>query len=200
MMEKTAGVYAWVNLVNGKVYVGSAENLRRRKYHHVAKLKIGKHSNPHLQAAWDNYGVDNFDFIVLEAVTDLLWLRAREHAWILRLQAANREFGYNASTDAWAPISSEETKAKLRQAWVGRKARGDYYKFSKVDQEKSQAACKGRPWSRTQRIKLGKSRKPWTPERRVAQARRFQQQKLDDPTFLSRGGKRGSAVRWNKEN
>lgn len=167
-----SGIYAWLNLVNGKVYVGSSNNLPRRKYHHTRKLKIGKHVNAHLQSAWNEYGESTFEFMILELVDDALWLRAREAVWISKLQAANREFGYNSSEDAWAPVTSEETKAKLRQAWVARKERGDYYRFTTEDQERSVAVCKGRRWSESQRKNTITARKPWTPERRKAQAER----------------------------
>jgi group I intron endonuclease len=197
------GIYMWFNLVNGKVYVGSSSNVPRRKSHHISKLKVGKHHNAHLQAAWNKYGQANFDFIVIEVVEDLLWLRAREHAWILRLQAANRKLGYNTSEDAWA-VTSNETKAKLRQAWIARKARGDYYKFTPADTQKGTTAAGKKNTTRWQdpqtRAEMQKAQSAgWTPEHRAIQAERFKQQKLDDPTLLRRGGLCGAAVRWNKE-
>jgi group I intron endonuclease len=184
MMEKQAGIYGWVNLVNGKVYVGSTDNLARRKYHHIAKLKVGKHPNTHLQSAWNGYGVNNFEFIVLEVVDDPIWLRAREHAWILRLQAADREFGYNSSTDAWAATTSEETKAKLRQAWVARKVRGDYYKFSASDTKKGTTAAGNKNRARwadpEERKKIQTSMKTgWTEEARQNRAELSRKQLLE---------------------
>ena len=62
------GVYAWVNTFNGKVYVGSATNVARRKYHHTRLLKNHKHPNSHLQASWLKYGAAVFQFEILEQV------------------------------------------------------------------------------------------------------------------------------------
>lgn len=199
------GVYAWVNTVNGKVYVGSATDVARRKYHHTTKLKKNSHPNPHLQASWSKYGPASFQFMLLEEVSDVFWLRVREQAWINRLQACNREFGYNITKDAWAPVSAPETVAKLKKAWIARKARGDYYKFTAVDTLKGVTAA-GRKnkaiWQNpeTRAAQQEAQRAGWTSEARTAQAKRFEQQKLKDPTMLSRGGVKGAAVRWGKVN
>lgn len=199
------GVYAWINTANGKVYVGSATNVARRKYHHTRLLTKHKHPNSHLQAAWNKYGADAFHFEILEQVEDLLWLRAREQAWITRLDACDREFGYNVTSDAWAPVTSPETIVKMKQAWVARKARGDYYKFTAADVVKGKAASgkknKARWADPTTRAKMQEAQRAgWTPEARTAQAKRLEKQILKDPTMSSRAGIKGSAVRWGKVN
>jgi len=199
------GVYCWVNVENGKVYIGSTTDVIRRKYHHTRLLKVQKHPNVHLQAAWLRYGANAFEFELLEQVDDLVWLRAREQAWITRLQACDREFGYNVTSDAWAPVTSPETIAKMKKAWIARKARGDYYKFTTADTVKGKAASGKKNKARWQdpkiRAEMQEAQKAgWTPEVRAAQAKRFEQQILKDPTMLSRGGIKGSAVRWGKVN
>lgn len=60
-----AGVYHIRNTVNGKYYVGSAVNLRKRFNHHNSTLKNNKHKNSHLQHSFNKHGEDNFKFIVL---------------------------------------------------------------------------------------------------------------------------------------
>ena len=47
----------------------------------------------------------------------------------------------------------------MKKAWVARKARGDYYKFTAEDQEKSRQASIGRPWSEKERTLLMSTRK-----------------------------------------
>lgn len=56
------GLYAIVNLVNGKAYVGSSHNVKARMTVHKSNLKRGKHHNSHLQSAWVKYGESSFDF------------------------------------------------------------------------------------------------------------------------------------------
>jgi group I intron endonuclease len=199
------GVYAWVCTINGRVYVGSAVNVTQRKYAHTVLLNGRRHPNTHLQAAWLKYGTNAFEFELLEQVGDLVWLRAREQAWITRLRACDREFGYNVTSDAWAPVSSPETIAKMKKAWVARKARGDYYKFTPEDTVKGTTAAGKKNKARWQdpkiRAEMQEAQKAgWTSEVRSAQAERFKQQILKDPTMLSRGGVKGSAVRWGKVN
>lgn len=55
------GVYAIVNKVNGKRYVGQSVNVESRWISH----RKGR-SNAHLQAAFHKYGLDNFEFILVK--------------------------------------------------------------------------------------------------------------------------------------
>ena len=60
-------VYKIENTVNGKCYIGSSIELKRRKYSHFHKLKSGVHHSRKLQRAWDKYGGEKFVFTVLFA-------------------------------------------------------------------------------------------------------------------------------------
>lgn len=51
-----SGVYKISNKINGKVYIGSSCNLKRRKYSHFSKLRKGLHNNRYLQNSWNKYG------------------------------------------------------------------------------------------------------------------------------------------------
>ncbi len=63
-----SGVYQIRNLINGKVYIGSAKRFKERGKDHLRSLERGKHHNKHLQASWNKYGTDNFVFEVIEVV------------------------------------------------------------------------------------------------------------------------------------
>jgi group I intron endonuclease len=56
-------IYNIVNRLNGKFYIGSTENLRRRISRHLLLLRKGTHHSRYLQNAWNKYGEDNFEFI-----------------------------------------------------------------------------------------------------------------------------------------
>lgn len=60
-----AGVYQIRHLGSGKLYVGSSIKLVVRKQEHWRLLLQGKHSNPHLQNAWNKHGADAFVFEAL---------------------------------------------------------------------------------------------------------------------------------------
>ena len=66
MVKKICGIYSIQNLVDGKYYVGESINLNSRLSNHRSLLKYGKHRNKHLQAAWNKYGGDNFEFKIIE--------------------------------------------------------------------------------------------------------------------------------------
>lgn len=65
-LQNKSGIYSFLNLVNGKRYVGSSVNLYGRLSEHLHNFKSGKAHNKHLQAAWDKYGEDNFIYNIIE--------------------------------------------------------------------------------------------------------------------------------------
>jgi len=52
-------VYKILNITNNDAYVGSTINIKKR-------LNRGVHHSPHLQRAWDLYGMSNFIFEIVE--------------------------------------------------------------------------------------------------------------------------------------
>ena len=62
---KNKGVYCFINTVNGKLYIGSAKDLYLRLIEHLSNKK----SNIALQNAMLKYGLDKFNFGVLEYFT-----------------------------------------------------------------------------------------------------------------------------------
>lgn len=50
------------NTVNGKQYVGSAVNLKRREEEHFRGLRLGNHINKKLLHSWNKYGPAAFEF------------------------------------------------------------------------------------------------------------------------------------------
>lgn len=63
---KVSGIYCIENKKNHKTYVGSSKNIYQRLLKHFALLRHNKHENAHLQNAWNKYGEENFEWIVLE--------------------------------------------------------------------------------------------------------------------------------------
>lgn len=90
----TAGIYRITNTASGTVYVGQSVAIGRRMASHRQSLKRGRHDNEHLQRAWNKYGEHAFRFEVVEVVSDLELLTAREQHWIDAHDAAGRG-GYN---------------------------------------------------------------------------------------------------------
>lgn len=118
------GIYEIRNVVNGKVYIGSAKNFSLRWNTHRSFLSKGTHHSPHLQAAWSKYGEHSFEFkkLLVCAPENLIMY---EQIMMDGHKAADRKHGYNARPLAESMLGykySAETKAKMVIAVTGRKA------------------------------------------------------------------------------
>lgn len=106
----TNGIYGIRNIVNGKIYIGSAAQktggIKSRWYEHITSLNKNKHGNYHLQSAWNYYGIDKFGFFVVEIIDydgskdRRDYIRQREEYYFDKYNSLNREFGYNISQNA----------------------------------------------------------------------------------------------------
>jgi group I intron endonuclease len=67
------GIYKIVNKINGKIYIGSTRRLTQRKREHFAKLKENR-GNSIIRSAVAKYGVDNFEFVIIEVF--YFWMEA----------------------------------------------------------------------------------------------------------------------------
>jgi group I intron endonuclease len=115
------GVYQIKNLVNGKVYVGSAVNINHRWVEHKSDLSRQKHHSKHLQYAWNKYGESNFNFEILEEcpVEKLIYW---EQIWMDSLCACDKRLGYNISPIAGSCLGvkhSEKAKKNMSDSHRG---------------------------------------------------------------------------------
>lgn len=107
-----SGIYKILNKINGKFYIGSAKNFKKRWWVHCSLLRNNKHHNEHLQAAWNKYGELAFEFIILHEckIEELLIC---EQSLLDQTKCFNRDIGYNTCTVAGNSIGyrhSEEFK------------------------------------------------------------------------------------------
>lgn len=120
-------VYQITNKENGKFYIGSTCDLKRRLSEHFGELRRKEHYSTELQNDYNIFGRDSFVVSILEEC-EVKSLRDREQYYIDKFNPV--ENGYNQSTSAYAnnvphPMygennpfygkhHTEETKAKLR--------------------------------------------------------------------------------------
>lgn len=142
VLPDTSGVYKIENIKNGKVYVGSTQNIRLRRNNHVSDLRHDRHHNTHLQSSFNKHGEDNFKFYILE-FCDINRLKETEHYWIKKLKSNNREFGYNSRIYVSSNRGfrhSEQTKKKISISKKGVKIAE--YNISEEMRKKKSEMCK----------------------------------------------------------
>lgn len=151
-----SGVYGIVNLKNGKLYVGSSTDLKRRQKDHLRALRGGYHSIPYLQNSWNKYGEENFSFIVLENCSPDQCVRV-EQKWLDDLEPYKFASGYNRNPTAGSCLGfkhSQETKDKMSKSKMG-------VPMPKWVKERIKEALTGRVKSAEHRANLWKNRQGW---------------------------------------
>jgi group I intron endonuclease len=124
-----------MNKVNGKRYIGSTINFRKRKNTHLSNLRTKTHHSPKLQNAWNKYGEEAFEFLILEEVKDGVNLLEREQWWITETPSQ-----YNVCLIAGncsGRTVSDITKAKIAYYNIHNR------KFSKETKKKISESKKG---------------------------------------------------------
>lgn len=121
VFDDCIGVYAIVNRVSGKYYIGStSEALKHRRWHHIKELNKNKHGNQHLQRSWNKHGRDAFIFVVLDVCADKAECLRIEQEYIDIRLAIDPENTYNICQTAHSrkgTICSPETRAKMAKTW-----------------------------------------------------------------------------------
>lgn len=94
-MSENMGIYKITNTKNGKFYIGSSVDLKKRRRDHFRELKNGIHCNERLQHSFNKYGKENFKFEIIQFVSDRDKLIEAEQLWIDKMDASNRYIGFN---------------------------------------------------------------------------------------------------------
>lgn len=109
------GVYCIKCNVNNKVYIGGAyKSFGSRIKSHKHTLRLLRHSNRHLQAAWVKYGSQQFTFHIVERCGPKQVIESRETYWIAFYKATDRRYGYNICPIANS-VSGVQSPAKGRK-------------------------------------------------------------------------------------
>ena len=100
------GIYAIENTVNGKMYVGSAADLKKRGSQHFAQLRDSVHHSRKLQRSYNKHGKEIFEFRTL--------LVCRKEDLLFYEQLAIDKFsavkgGYNIAPIAGSPTGVKRT-------------------------------------------------------------------------------------------
>lgn len=159
------GIYGIRNKINDKIYIGkTGMNFGDRWDSHRSLLNNNKHDNPYLQNAWNKYGEENFEFIVIEDC-DIDDLNERETYWIKYYKEKSLAYnihdggdgGYNLGKhlseetkqkigeknriNMLGKTHSEETKKKMRDAHLGKNYKPMSEEGKQHDREAQQKYC-----------------------------------------------------------
>jgi len=109
-----SGIYKITNIINNKIYIGSAVNFNKRWNAHRSELKLNKHHCKHLQNSYNKYNENCFIYEIIEIVDNINDLLIKEQYWIDLLKP-----DYNTSKIAGSSLgvkASKETKKKIGEA------------------------------------------------------------------------------------
>lgn len=128
--NRKSGIYFIRSTVNGKVYIGSTVNIRKRYREHKCILKSNQHTNIHLQRHYNKNGGNSLEYGLLELVTKDQ-LQDKEQDYVDKLDP---EFNImkECVVNRIGLEHSEKTKAKMKKASEIRRKRGDYKKMAKI--------------------------------------------------------------------
>lgn len=112
-------IYAYMNKLDGRLYIGQTQDLEARD-----KAHIYNRSNLHIDNAIRKYGRDNFDCWVITTVDSIESANQEEMYWIAELRKhLGSDMLYNKSNGGEASFRgmkhSEETKKKMSESKNG---------------------------------------------------------------------------------
>ena len=147
------GIYEIFNKKNNKRYIGQSIHIRIRLLRHKNYLNKNEHINKHLQAAWNKYGEEYFEFNVLE-YCNIEELDSKEDFYIKKYKSNNPKYGYNYRIDnktnrglKWSEEQREKMFEKINDP-------NGWFKNHSIPEEtlkKAWEANKNRIWTEEER-------------------------------------------------
>lgn len=161
-----SGVYQITNRVNGKIYIGSSCDMKRRLRQHVLQLRRGAHENKFLQRSFDCHKEENFKFkeVLLCNKEHLLMY---EQILIDGYNCTDRNVGYNLCPKAQntaGRVVSEASRQKMREARKGMRLSEEHKRKIGLA-SKGNTYNKGRVLSESQKLYLSETMKRIRQER-----------------------------------
>ena len=169
---KIQGIYKIVNKINNKIYIGQTKDIIKRFTRH--KSNVVNKINHTLYDSMRCYGIENFEFIIIEKIENINKLNEREQYWIDYYKSYDRNYGYNLRLKAESNRGykhSEKSKINMSLAkqknpsWLGKK-------HTKESRDKIAKAHKGKKLTKIHKLNIaksliGKKRRPHSKEAKL---------------------------------
>ena len=91
---KISGIYKITNTITGDFYIGSSKDVKIRWAHHKCKSRWNEHPNNQLYKDMQKYGLDKFEFQILEVVEES-FLKEKEQQFIETLKPSYNQMNAN---------------------------------------------------------------------------------------------------------
>lgn len=194
--SNTPGIYGILNIVTGRIYIGSSVNVRKRWRQHCSSLRRGEHVNSRLQRSWNKHGPAAFTITVIcsrvppEQLLNLETMaieafRSDPDGVYNLAPVAGSMLGYRHTPETRRHLSraltgralSEEHKRSIGQGLLNpsqetvkkRKETRDGYRHSDETRAKISTSHVGMTHSGDTKLKISavQTGVPWTPARRA---------------------------------
>lgn len=115
LVKKFCGIYCIENKIDKKKYIGQSVDIKERWRHE----KQNYQNNRHLTRAINKYGINNFDFFIIEECSEEE-LDEKEKYYIKKYNTVNQNFGYNMEPggenhNAWFVKLSKEERNEINK-------------------------------------------------------------------------------------
>ena len=124
-MEKVSGVYKITNMITGDFYIGSSKDVKRRWAEHKCPSSWKRFPNNQLYKDIQKYGVDNFDFQILEVV-EQEELKVAEQQFIEKLKPTYNQMNASGLNIERRKKSQKEYKKTEKYKESHKKAQNKY--------------------------------------------------------------------------
>lgn len=151
-------IYKIVNVVSEDFYIGSAVKEKRRKWEHWTLLKTGRHHCARLQNAWNEYGEDAFEFVLVEQVDDDQLITVEDI--YLQMHAGQAHCYNTALSTKISPAVQKDIRQKisttLKTTYGGRPE--NHPRYGKAHSEETKALISAKKKANPTKYWLGKAR------------------------------------------
>lgn len=105
------GIYKIENKINGKSYIGQSIDIERRWQEHYNRKNYTYYNKHPLYVAFNKYGIQNFDFVILEECNQAL-LDDKEKYYIKKYNSYSNGYNFTRGGNSSVPKKLSNKKAK----------------------------------------------------------------------------------------